>query len=46
MRTMRYLKNNDKKNRISRETLEIYAPISERLGMQKLEVSWRIYHLK
>ncbi len=36
MRTMRFLKNKEKKNRISLETLEIYAPIAERLGMQEV----------
>ncbi len=36
MRTMSFLKNKEKKNRISLETLEIYAPIAERLGMHEV----------
>ena len=36
MRTMRFLKNKEKRNRISLETLEIYAPIAERLGMHEV----------
>lgn len=37
MRTLQYLKP-DKRNRISKETLEVYAPIAHRLGMSKIRM--------
>jgi RelA/SpoT family (p)ppGpp synthetase len=33
MRTLKYLKNPDKRRRIARETMDIYAPLAERIGM-------------
>lgn len=36
MRTLHYITSDDKKRRISRETMDIYAPLAERMGMQKL----------
>jgi RelA/SpoT family (p)ppGpp synthetase len=33
MRTLKYLKNVDKRRRIARETMDIYAPLAERIGM-------------
>lgn len=37
MRTLHYLKNPDKRRRIARETLEIYAPLAERIGIEKMQ---------
>lgn len=37
MRTLGHLKNPDKRRRIARETLEIYAPLAERIGMHRLK---------
>ncbi len=33
MRTLKYLKNSDKRRRIAKETWDIYAPLAERIGM-------------
>lgn len=37
MRTLHYLKNPDKRRRIARETLEIYAPLAERIGIHQMK---------
>ena len=34
MRTLRYIKKADKRRRIARETLDIYAPLAERVGLR------------
>ncbi len=36
MRTIDFIKDNKKRVRIAKETLEIYAPIAERMGMQEI----------
>ena len=36
MRTLHHIKKPEKRARISRETLDIYAPLAERIGMQEL----------
>jgi GTP pyrophosphokinase len=37
MRTLHFIGAADKRQRIARETLEIYAPLAERIGMQALK---------
>ncbi|MBF0333522.1 MAG: bifunctional (p)ppGpp synthetase/guanosine-3',5'-bis(diphosphate) 3'-pyrophosphohydrolase [Alphaproteobacteria bacterium] len=37
MRTLHYIDNPDKRRRIALETMEIYAPLAERIGMQELK---------
>jgi len=37
MRTINFINNPEKKKRIALETLEIYAPLAERIGMQQIK---------
>ena len=38
MRTLHLKQNGDSRKRIARETMEIYAPLAERIGMESLKV--------
>ncbi|MGF1611950.1 MAG: RelA/SpoT family protein [Kiloniellales bacterium] len=37
MRTLHYVQSEEKRRRIARETMEIYAPLAERIGMQRFK---------
>jgi GTP pyrophosphokinase len=37
MRTLRSVKSPDKRRRVARETMDIYAPLAERIGMQRFK---------
>ncbi|QNT78760.1 GTP pyrophosphokinase rsh [Entomobacter blattae] len=37
MRTLRYVKRQDRRQRIARETMDIYAPLAGRIGMDKVK---------
>jgi len=37
MRTLHHIKNPDKRKRIATETMEIFAPLAERIGMQEMK---------
>lgn len=37
MRTLHFIKNQDKRQRIARETMDIYAPLAERIGMNAIK---------
>lgn len=37
MRTLHFIKNPDKRRRIAAETMDIYAPLAERMGMQQIK---------
>jgi GTP pyrophosphokinase len=37
MRTLKFIKSADKRVRIARETMEIYVPLAERIGMQRMK---------
>ena len=37
MRTLHFIKDEDKRRRIARETMDIYAPLAERIGMHRMK---------
>jgi GTP diphosphokinase / guanosine-3',5'-bis(diphosphate) 3'-diphosphatase len=37
MQTLRFIKDEEKRRRIARETMDIYAPLAERLGMHQMK---------
>ncbi len=37
MRTLHFIQEPEKRRRIARETMDIYAPLAERMGMQKIK---------
>ncbi len=37
MRTLHFVSNEDRRKRIARETMEIYAPLAERIGMEAIK---------
>ncbi|MBV9554001.1 MAG: bifunctional (p)ppGpp synthetase/guanosine-3',5'-bis(diphosphate) 3'-pyrophosphohydrolase [Alphaproteobacteria bacterium] len=37
MQTLRFIKNADKRRQIARETMDIYAPLAERIGMHRMK---------
>src|SRR5207237_6619450 len=37
MRTLHFIKDEEKRRRIARETMEIYAPLAERIGMHRMK---------
>ncbi len=37
MRTLRFIESEEKRRRIARETMDIYAPLAERIGMHRMK---------
>jgi GTP pyrophosphokinase len=37
MQTLNYIKSDEKRRRIARETMDIYAPLAERIGMHRMK---------
>src|SRR5437763_7886419 len=37
MRTLHFLKSEERRRRIARETMDIYAPLAERIGMHRMK---------
>lgn len=51
MRTIQFIKSKEKRKKISIETLEIYAPLAERIGIQKIktelqDIAFEVLHPK
>jgi guanosine-3',5'-bis(diphosphate) 3'-pyrophosphohydrolase len=49
MRTIEYVSSHEKRHRIAVETMEIYAPLAERMGMQEVklelhDIAFRVLH--
>ena len=42
MRTLHFVREPDRRERIARETMEIYAPLAERIGMDQLKTELQI----
>ena len=38
MRTLHFVRDPERRKRIARETMEIYAPLAERIGMERLKI--------
>lgn len=38
MRTLHHVRDQERRHRIARETMEIYAPLAERIGMERLKI--------
>ena len=45
MRTLHFVRDPDRQKRIARETMEIYAPLAERIGMDAVKVKFRPWPL-
>ena len=43
MRTLESVKDENKKIRKAKETMEIYAPLADRMGMNRIEMNLKIY---
>src|SRR5919197_238016 len=37
MRTLHFIKSDDKRRRVARETMDIYSPLAERIGMHRMK---------
>jgi len=46
MRTLHHIKNEEKRRRIARETMDIYAPLAERIGMYEFMIEMQTLAFK
>ena len=44
IRTINHIQNEKKKHRLAHETMEIYAPLAERIGVHTFKMNCKIYH--